>query len=177
MLPLMLERGVNAPETSSCGRLFDAVAAMLGLCDTVTYEGQAAILLERAQDMGETEAYPCPVRDDRQPLVLDTRQLFLHAYVDWSMETPPGVIARRFHLGLIEGLADLAFTLGTIMGVDTVGMSGGVMQNLTLATGLPAALRARGLTPLTHRALPPNDGCISLGQAAWARRVLREGRG
>lgn len=173
MVGLMLDKGVNTPMASSCGRLFDAVSAMLGLCESITYEGQAAILLERIQDMSETTPYPCPLKDGVQPMVLDTAQLFLHAYVDWAMETPPGIIARRFHLGLIQGVADLAASLCGAMGLTTVGLSGGVMQNLTLAAGLPEALRARGLVPLVHRTLPPNDGCISLGQAAWGRRRLQ----
>lgn len=167
----LLERDINCPRTSSCGRLFDGIAAMLGLCATVSYEGQAAILLEAAQDMAETEAYPCPLLADDQPLQLDTRTLFLHVYTDWSMEVPVGIIARRFHLGLIQGLADMAAAVAGVMGVTEVGLSGGVMQNLTLAVALPQALEARGLTPFVHSQLPPNDGCISLGQAAWGRLV------
>lgn len=193
-LPRVLERGVNTPRTSSCGRLFDAVAALLGLCDTITYEGQAAIRLEHAQDAPNrnasiphgddhdaflTHAYPCPLRaaqDGSDTLVLDTHVLFRAVHDDWARGTPPGEVARRFHAGLVAGLADMAAAVAGVMDVPVVALSGGVMQNLTLSVHLPLALAARGLTVLTHAELPPGDGCISLGQAAWARRVLA-GRG
>ncbi|WP_353119216.1 carbamoyltransferase HypF [Nitratidesulfovibrio sp.] len=184
-LPRLLERGINTPLTSSCGRLFDAVSALLGLCDTVTYEGQAAIRLEHAQDAitphGDshdaffTHAYPCPLRgarDGSETLVLDTHALFRAVHDDWARGTPPGEVARRFHAGLVAGLADMAAAVAGVMNVPVVALSGGAMQNLTLSVHLPQALAARGLTVLTHAELPPGDGCISLGQAAWARRVL-----
>ncbi|MGJ3524162.1 carbamoyltransferase HypF [Nitratidesulfovibrio sp. D1] len=193
LLPRLLERGVNTPLTSSCGRLFDAVAALLGLCDAITYEGQAAIRLEHAQDAVSphggshadflAHAYPCPlrpVRDGGETLVLDTHALFRAVHDDWARGVPPGEVALRFHAGLVAGLADMvaavapaaAGVMGEVMGVPVVALSGGVMQNLTLSVHLPQALAARGLTVLTHAELPPGDGCISLGQAAWARRAL-----
>lgn len=193
-LPRVLERGVNTPLTSSCGRLFDAVAALLGLCDAITYEGQAAIRLEHAQDAPNRDAsiphggshdaffshaYPCPLRaarDGSDTLVLDTHVLFRAVHDDWARGTPPGEVARRFHAGLVAGLADMAAAVAGVMDVPVVALSGGVMQNLTLSVHLPQALATRGLTVLTHAELPPGDGCISLGQAAWARRVLA-GRG
>nr|ABY75253.1 HypF [Nitratidesulfovibrio vulgaris str. 'Miyazaki F'] len=189
LLPRLLERGVNTPLTSSCGRLFDAVSALLGLCTTVTYEGQAAIRLEHAQDAVSpcggshdaffTHAYPCPLRgarDGSDTLVLDTHALFRAVHDDWARGTPPGEVARRFHAGVVAGLADMAAAVAGVMDVPVVALSGGAMQNLTLSVHLPQALAARGLTVLTHAELPPGDGCISLGQAAWARRELA-GRG
>ena len=184
-LPRLLERGINTPLTSSCGRLFDAVSALLGLCDTVTYEGQAAIRLEHAQDAitphgGSHDsffahAYPCPMRgarDGSETLVLDTHALFRAVHDDWTRGTTPAEVSRRFHAGLVAGLADMAAAVAGVMDVPVVALSGGAMQNLTLSVHLPQALAARGLTVLTHAELPPGDGCISLGQAAWARRVL-----
>lgn len=185
LLPRLLERGVNTPLTSSCGRLFDAVAALLGLCDAVTYEGQAAIRLEHAQDAptphGDNHdaflahAYPCPLcatRDGGDTLVLDTRVLFRAVHADWARGAPPGEVARRFHAGLVAGLTDMVAAVAGLMDVPVVALSGGVLHNLTLAVHLPQALAARGLSVLTHAELPPGDGCISLGQAAWARRTL-----
>ena len=174
-LPQILERRINTPATSSCGRLFDAIAAMLGVCHTVRYEGQAAIMLEKIQDFSITDGYDCPVLPDAQPAVLDTHTLFMQAYMDWCMEVPESVIARRFHVGLINGVAELTAAVSGIMGIDVVGLSGGVMQNRTMSIELPKALRERGLTPLVHTQLPPNDGCISLGQAAWGRKMLLRG--
>ncbi len=172
LLPQLLERKLNCPQSTSCGRLFDAVAAMLGCTLRISYEGQAAILLEDLQDPGETGGYSCPLLTECSPAVLDTRQLFAQVYADWEQGVPEARIARRFHLGLIQGLAELAAYFSRRTGVRHVALSGGVMQNRTLTLELPEALIRRGLVPLLHREFPPNDGCISLGQAAWARKKL-----
>ncbi len=171
MLPQLLEKGVNCPATSSCGRLFDAVAALCGLCNRITYEGQAAIQLEKVQDMSETSAYPCPMISE-DPAQLDTLSLFRAAFEDLEHGTPVPKVSRRFHLGLIRGLTDMATAFSSLLGIPHIALSGGVMQNLTLATELPMALEAEGLVPLVHTQVPPNDACISLGQAAWGQRKL-----
>uniref|UniRef100_I2Q0X7 Carbamoyltransferase n=1 Tax=Desulfovibrio sp. U5L TaxID=596152 RepID=I2Q0X7_9BACT len=163
----MLEKGLNCPVTTSCGRLFDAVAASLGLCQAIDYEGQAAILLEQIQDATETRAYDCPVDRNIMPVRLDTLTLFAQAASDAAAGVPAGRVARRFHLGLVAGLADLAREMAAATGITRVAVSGGVMQNRTLALLLPKALRAAGLLPLCHRTMPANDGCISLGQALY----------
>jgi hydrogenase maturation protein HypF len=168
----MLDKGINSPPTSSCGRLFDAVAAMLGLADTITYEGQAAIRLEHAQDTSVTDAYPLKSRKAGPMLVADTHELFAMIHGDVLNNVPARTIARRFHLGLARGLAEAAAGLAADRGLATVALSGGCLLNLTLATELPRLLGKAGLNVLTHRHLPPGDGCISLGQAAWGRRFL-----
>ncbi len=170
----MLQNGVNCPATSSCGRLFDAVAALLGLCLTTTYEGQAAIRMEAAQDMAETSSYPCPMRSGPGPVQLNVEALFRAALEDKGNGIPTGDIARRLHRGLVDGLAALAAHFSRSTGIRTVALSGGAMQNLTLAMELPARLSDRGLIPLVHTQIPPNDACISLGQAVYARLWLRE---
>ncbi|MEF2231633.1 MAG: carbamoyltransferase HypF, partial [Pseudodesulfovibrio sp.] len=163
-LPQLLEKGINSPETSSCGRLFDAVAALCGLADAITYEGQAAIRLEKVQDMGETGAYPCPLTDT-DPVSLDTHALIRAVLDDLERGTPVPVVARRFHRGLIAGLTDMAYGFSCLLDIHHVALSGGVMQNLTIASELPRALECAGLVPLVHTLVPPNDACISLGQA------------
>lgn len=173
----MLERGLNCPATTSCGRLFDAVSAMLGVKLTAGYEAEAAIALEGVQhdlgdDLGDDPGYDVPLRGAAQPVRLDTLALFAQVLADWEAGVPAGVVSRRFHLGLVRGLADMAAALAAATGLAHVALSGGAMLNRTLATLLPRALRARGLRPLVHRALPPGDGCISLGQAALALRLL-----
>jgi hydrogenase maturation protein HypF len=172
LLPTLLRRGLRAPVTTSCGRLFDAVAALLGLALEISYEGQAAIRLENAQDLREDNAYVCSLDQGQSPARLRTLELFQQVAEDWERGVPTGAIARRFHLGLVQGLADAAAHFADAHGVKEVALSGGVMQNLTLAVELPKALLARGLTPLAHSLLPPNDACISLGQAAWGRAQL-----
>ena len=184
-LPQILRKDLNCPLTSSCGRLFDAVSAMLGLTLRTTYEGQAAIVLEQAQDLGipfaEAVVYPCPVRRqegnarlgaNERPVELDTYALFRALLTDMQQLTPVPVIARRFHASLITGLANMAARFAKHEGISHVALSGGVMQNLTFAVELPKALAERGLIPLTHKNLPPNDGCVSLGQAAYGQRLL-----
>ncbi|MBN2140140.1 MAG: carbamoyltransferase HypF [Desulfovibrionaceae bacterium] len=170
-LPQMLAAKVNCPTTTSCGRLFDAVSALLGLVLEISYEGQAAIVLEKVQERSEDRAYPCPVLDG-SPAVLDSFELFRACVEDAEAGVPAPIVSRRFHLGLINGLANLAERMGHETGIRTCGLSGGVMQNLTMAVELPGALRQRGLEVLVHTELPPNDACVSLGQAAWGRRVL-----
>ncbi len=168
----MLDKGFNVPLTSSCGRLFDAVSALLGLRLRIDYEGQAAIVLEDVQDMAVTDFYPCPVLDTDTGLILDTRTILRH--VLWARQegTAASAISRRFHLGLMHGLRDWAVLGAEQTGVQTVGLSGGVMQNRTLTRELPEMLRRAGLDVLLHTQVPPNDAGISLGQAAYGRGML-----
>ncbi len=170
---LEMVRREATPMTSSCGRLFDAVSALLGLCPSVTYEGQAAIRLEAHQDLSVTISAPFPIRERGGLLELDTAAFFLHLLELRRAGVPVPDLARRFHLGLTEGLAELALSGARRCGVRTVALSGGVFHNRTIALLLPEALARRGLVPLTHHALPPGDGGLSYGQAAWASHVLR----
>ncbi len=185
MTAQLLEKRINSPVTSSCGRLFDAVAALLGLGDVVSYEGQAAIRLEEAQAgiaLEEAAVYPCPVIEANaaratdlltpRPGDLDVHTLFEALHADWMRDEPTALLARRFHASLVRGLAAWAAGHARQRGVTAVGLSGGVMQNRTLREALPRALAAHGLTPLSHGFAPPNDGCIALGQAAWGRLKL-----
>lgn len=179
------ERGLM-PWTSSCGRLFDAVSALLGLCDVISYEGQAAIRLEQAQDRSRdfgfgdagqaargSEGAPLFLRESPDGLFeLDTLALFRRVADLCRSGCPVGETARRFHLMLGENLAELARIGAARAGVEVVALSGGVLHNVTLARHVPEALRRRGLTPLLHRDFPPGDGGLCLGQADWARRAL-----
>ncbi len=177
MVVQLLDKDLNCPATTSCGRLFDAMAALLGLCGDIEYEGQAAVRLERIQDMGETGAYDCPllVSNDGGPMRLDTLALFGQAADDLRSGAAPGRIGRRFHLGLIKGLTRLTAEAASQSGVEHAALSGGVMQNRTMAALLPKSLAEAGLSPLMHKQIPPNDACISLGQAVYGRRLLISG--
>ncbi|WP_321404678.1 carbamoyltransferase HypF [Maridesulfovibrio sp.] len=174
MFEQILEKNINCPLTSSCGRLFDAISAMLGLCPAISYEGQAAIILEKIQDMTEQETYECPLAQSVEAYEICTGELFKQAFTDFQKGISPAVISRRFHRGLISGLADCAEKISEQTGIRNVGLSGGVMQNLTIAVELPLELQKRGLIPLVHRYLPPNDGCISLGQAVYGQLLLNK---
>ena len=169
----LLEKNLNCPVTTSCGRLFDAVSALLGLRLAIDYEGQAAIVLESVQDKNETRAYECPLVQSSGGLILETLSLFRQAAEDVARGISPARISRRFHAGLIQGLTSLALSASRNRGTRHIALSGGVMQNKTLAMELPAALLRHGLRPLIHRRVPPSDACISLGQAFFAQKVCQ----
>ncbi|MBC9713934.1 carbamoyltransferase HypF [Streptomyces sp. TRM66268-LWL] len=164
--------GVHAPPTSSVGRLFDAVAALLDLRDAVSYEGQAAVELERCADPSVTGAYVARVRADG--LVHGT-DLVREVVADVRAGTPNEVIAARFHNGVAHAVLDGCCGLRETTGLELVALSGGVFQNALLLDRTTDLLRRHGFRVLTHRHIPPNDGGISLGQAAVAAARTREG--
>lgn len=119
--------------------------------------------------------YPCPILPAAagRPLPqLDTHSLFAAVVRDAAGGAPVPLVARRFHASFAKGLAALAAEQAARLGVRHVGLSGGCLQNITLALALAEGLEDRGLVPLMHKRLPPNDACISFGQVAWARRKL-----
>lgn len=163
----LARKGVNAPLTSSAGRLFDAVAALIGVRDEVNYEGQAAIELEQRADPSEHCAYRASII--RGELLRLCGADFVRAAVaDLDAGVNPRVIAARFHNGLAEATARMCDALRERTGVSTVALSGGVFQNLLLLERTVQALSGLGFRVLTHSRVPPNDGGISLGQAAVA---------
>jgi hydrogenase maturation protein HypF len=159
--------GVNSPVTSSAGRLFDAVAAILGVRDHINYEGQAAIELEQRADQMEPTVYPVSIEDDR-PFRVHGRDL-VHAVVeDLRAGVPLPIIAGRFHNGVAAAIVTACEMMHDRTGLRSVALSGGVFQNLLLLHRVVALLEDRGFTVLLHSRVPPNDGGISLGQAAIA---------
>lgn len=170
-LQRMLETGLNAPPSNSAGRLFDAVAATLGVCaETTSYEGQAAIELEALAQQGQSEAgagYPVDVAEG-SPVTVDWGSLWRALLDDLSRGTPREVIAARFHAGLATGLARLGNALAARQGMRRAVLSGGVFQNRMLLQGVAKALRNSGLDVLTPQRVPANDGGIALGQAVIA---------
>ncbi|MEU0518208.1 carbamoyltransferase HypF [Streptosporangium sp. NPDC006007] len=159
--------GVNSPLTSSAGRLFDAVAAILGLRDTAGHEGQAAVALEQRADPAEVTAYPVRLSGG-DPLLIQAGDLVRAVVEDLRCGTDPAVVSARFHNGLAAATAAGCVRLRADTGVGTVALSGGVFQNRLLLDRLVRVLRHHGFRVLTHRHVPPNDGGISLGQAAVA---------
>jgi hydrogenase maturation protein HypF len=163
----MARSGTNAPRTSSVGRLFDAVAAILGLRDAVTYEGQAAVELEQRVDRDERAAYPVPV--DESGLLSGAGAALVVAVVeDLSRGVHIGRIAARFHNGLAAAVVDAVGVLSERTGLTTVALSGGVFQNVVLLERVVSGLGRAGVRVLTHGRVPPGDGGICLGQAVVA---------
>jgi hydrogenase maturation protein HypF len=161
----MLARRINSPLTSSCGRLFDAVAAAVGVCrEHADYEGQAAIELEALADEEERLAYPFSIQTTPLPYI-EPQPMWQALLEDLALGTPVPVISARFHRGLAEAITAMALRLGEH---KTVALSGGVFQNRLLFCELVSRLKAAGFAVLTHRAVPPNDGGLALGQAVIA---------
>jgi hydrogenase maturation protein HypF len=166
LLTRMLGRRVNTPVTTSMGRLFDGVASIAGLQQTVTFEGQAAILLEHVADAWERGGYPLPLvqHSDTSSLSLDWEPLVRAALDDAQHGAPASQIAARFHNGLVRAMVQVAQAVGQ----PRVALTGGCFQNRMLTERAHAALTSAGFEVLLHRQTPPNDGCVSLGQVAVA---------
>jgi len=172
----MMERGLNAPPSSSAGRLFDAVAALLGVSfDAVSYEGQAAIELEAlaAPAMSRTAEGYRGTLVEGDPARLDWTPLWCGILEDLTAGIDTPLIAARFHVGLAETLAGTAASLAQKHGCKTIVLCGGVFQNKLLLEATVEALAAHGIEILTPSLFPAGDGAISLGQAviAAARRL------
>ena len=168
----IIERGINSPLTSSMGRLFDAVAAILGVRERVNYEGQAAIELEMAASHGEAGEYPFEL-SDTVPLKIGVRGVIRGIIADLRAGMGKGVIATRFHHTISTVIVEVCRRMREKTNVDTVALSGGVFQNIRLLSSSRERLKENGFRVLTHRLVPPNDGGISLGQACVALERLK----
>ena len=159
------------------GRLFDAVAALCGVCAQVNYEGQAAIELEACCDPAERGAYALDTLDDGSgPLVMDARPAVLEAGSDLASGAPVPAVAARFHNAVARATAAACARIASREGIETVVLSGGVFQNRRLLEGTGALLGEAGLRVLVPELLPPNDGGIAYGQlAVAAARLAAEG--
>lgn len=177
----MIERGINSPRTSSMGRLFDAAAAILGICDKATYEGEPAIELEAAawRALGGktvrldgnhagvfTSADDSPILDP-QPLI----EALLNGI---EAGAPADRLALGFHIAITHATTHIASEIRAREGLDTVALSGGVFMNRLLLQLLTRELKSVGLTVLVPHSVPVNDGCIAYGQAAIARALLAQ---
>jgi len=161
----LIRKGLRTFSTTSMGRLFDAAAALLGFTRGSTFEGQAAMWVEHlARSATYARAYPFPMVDGE----LDFRPLLEGLALDRSRGREVGQCARSFQRGVAEGLWDAMQALCKARALDTVVLSGGVFQNELLLEDLKTLQAGAGLEIWTNRAVPPNDGGISLGQAALA---------
>ena len=166
VLRQMLEKGVRVPWTSSAGRLFDAVASLIGLRERTSFEGQAAMELEFAVDPAEGAAYPFQLTD-ADPMVIDWEPAIRALLGDIEGRTLPGAMAARFHHMLSEVILAVAGKTGQ----ERVVLTGGCFQNRCLTEDAIGRLRAAGFRPVWHQRIPPNDGGIALGQAVAASWV------
>ena len=166
VLQRMIETGTNTPRTSSVGRLFDGVAAIIGLRQITTYSGQAAIDLECRMTASFTGAYSFGVEEwDAEPrLIIDWRPAIRALVDDVQNERDVGEMAAAFHNGLAKVMVDVA----TRIGQPTIALSGGCFQNLYLTEHAKALLEDTGFAVYLHHNVPPNDGGLALGQLVAA---------
>jgi len=170
----MVMRGINSVQTSSCGRLFDAVASLTGIQRDVTFEGQAAIALEMAATEGIAEQYPFAINDG-EPAQIDVRPMIRNIVEDLLPSRPVGEIAARFHNTIAQIILDVSSRIRKSDGLNRVCLSGGTFQNHYLLGRALDGLQENGFEVFIHAAVPPNDGGISLGQAVIANEVLQNG--
>ena len=165
----MMAQRVNSPLTSSCGRLFDAVAALIGIRREVSYEAQAAIELEMAaRSSSETDAYPFTIHRQDGRWQIDPSPLFGAIVEDLRRKVRTETISRRFHNGLVETLVRLACMLRQESSINRICLSGGTFNNLLVFEHLIRKLESRGFEVFTHSEVPTGDGGLSLGQALVA---------
>ncbi len=165
----ILARGVACPPTSSVGRLFDAVACLMGLCDVASFEGQAAMALEAlAGPSNDDGTYPFGVSESDDGLTMDPGPALCRVLADVERGESPGVVARRFHDGLGAAVTEACTRIRGRTGIERVVLSGGVFVNARLSTQTARRLEGARFRVHRHRVVPPNDGGLALGQLAVA---------
>jgi len=171
-----IARGLNSPLTSSCGRLFDGVSALVGVRGQVDYEAQAAIELEAIADEGEAGYYPFDIARQNGIEIVQFGRLFEAVIQDLDKGCRPEVISARFHNTMSQVVVEICQRSAKRTGISKIALSGGVFQNRLLLRLTVEALKKAGFSVLTHKQVPTNDGGVSLGQAVIAN-FAEEGGG
>jgi len=170
----MIATETNSLETSSMGRLFDAVSSLLGLRNVVNYEGQAAIELETIIDHGCLQGYAFELAAGGDGAsVIKAEAVIRQAVEDLLERRSPQEVSAKFHLGVVQLISEIACRVRDERRLNRVALSGGVFQNMFLLEHVCRRLRADGFEVFTHSRVPTNDGGISLGQAAVANARLK----
>ncbi len=184
VLNRMIEGGLNTPYTSSVGRLFDAVSALLGICEQPTYEGEAAIMLDAARNSEEEKPQVRPsgysiaitknaatdssTAHDTSVVLLDAEPVVRAVLDDLVAGVSAGVISQRFHDALVDAIVQVAQLVRAMYDINIVALSGGCFMNRYLIEQVTSRLGEEGFTVALNASLPPNDGCVSYGQAVVA---------
>ena len=169
LLLQMVAARVNTPMTSSTGRLFDAISSLLGICDRNTHDGQAPMELEAAALPGIATALAFEIKEEQEILLLDTCSLIRSAVNRIRDGADTGTLAAEFHNGFGNGVVAMCKHIRERERIEQVALSGGCFQNAYLFEHVMNALSKEGFKVLTHTRVPPNDGCIALGQIVVAR--------
>ena len=164
-LQQMLKKDIQINHTTSVGRIFDAFAALLGVCQRASYEGQAAAMLESlAQDAPAPKAYTCKLEKSfGDMLVVDWEPVLRHVLIDWES----GCLVNDIAAGIHIALADAVVSVASALQETRVALSGGCFQNAYLTQAVVASLQQNGFEPFWHQNIPPNDGGLAVGQAVW----------
>jgi len=172
ILLAQLQNSINTPQTSSMGRLFDAVSALTGICTETSYEAQAAILLEVAANPAATGHYPMPLTAG----VWEIEPLLQGIIADLYHNVSKADIAGKFHNSIALAAIEVCETVRAHSGCSVAALSGGVWQNRLLLRKTVSGLKSKGFTVLTHHQVPSNDGGLSLGQAWIAANAEFNGK-
>jgi len=167
-LQVAMKARINAPLCSSMGRLFDAVSALLNVRGIVNYEGQAAVELEQIAKEGELGEYPLKIFEHEERFIVDPDPIIEGIVEDIQRKENPSVISARFHNSIAQIISQMAVKIRQRNGLSDVFLSGGVFQNTLLLEKTWGILAENGFRVHIHKKIPPNDGCISLGQAYHA---------
>ncbi len=168
----MIEKNINAPRTSSLGRFFDGIAAMLGIRSHVVFEGQAAMELEMVAEAWAGDHYEYAWSSE-EPVQVDPHPIITGVVRDIENGVPSSIVSGKFHATLMAMFTDLCQVIRKKTGLSQVALSGGCFQNATLLAGLTRRLGGKGFHVLTHERVPANDGGIALGQAVIADAIAR----
>ncbi|RLC09905.1 MAG: carbamoyltransferase HypF [Deltaproteobacteria bacterium] len=168
----MIEKDFNSPGTSSLGRFFDGIAAMVGIRSHVAFEGQAAMELEMVAEASSGDLYEYAWSSE-DTIQIDPRPITTGVVMDIEKGVTPSVVSGKFHATLMAMFADLCVVIRKETGISHVALSGGCFQNAILLSGLSKCLHDKGFHVLTHEKVPANDGGIALGQAVIADAIAR----
>ncbi len=178
LLKQIIKSGIQTPESSSMGRLFDGIAAILGIKSKISYEGQAAIELEEwaGETLGQPYAFSVIGDSSSLPYVIDPLPMIAAIANDVHDGIDIGEIARRFHGTVVEMACLLCVKIREELGLTRVVMSGGVFQNRLLSLGLKERLLGEGFEVYHHCQVPANDGGLALGQVYVANQLIQAGK-
>ncbi len=169
VLQVQLDRQINTPKTSSMGRLFDAVAALIGVRSRVSYEGQAAIEMEALVDPDESGSYPLIIDNG----IIDPQPLFESLIIDIHKNIPINKLSARYHNSIVQVSIDICKSIRRENKINTVALSGGVWQNKVLLENTIKKLKNEQFDVMIHHTIPTNDGGLSLGQALIASKYIK----
>ncbi len=164
----MIDKNINSPLTSSCGRLFDAASSLIGIRDEISYEGQAAMELESFCASGIKKRYNFCICKEGEEFIIDPQEIFIDIIKDLKEGIDKKVIAAKFHNTVAEFTLNLCGKIRENTGINKIALSGGVFQNKYLTEKVISLLKDNGFNVFIQRKVPPNDGGISLGQAVVA---------